>query len=120
MALEGEGSNCFSITRTSRTKSNYQGEKYLLTKKLVGKEIRHARLRKTCINLHNCHVSETRDTKAKLVKIHSFIHSDVKSVEIQPKLYLKTNNKKLETSAMTDNTLMNCKESKSELDQVGG
>ena len=76
--------------------------------------MRHVRLRKTCINLHNCHVSETRNTKAKLVKIHSFIHSfihsDVKSVEIQPKLYLKTNN----------NTLMNCKESKSELDQVGG
>ena len=37
--------------------------------------MRHVRLRKTCINLHNCHVSETRDTKAKLVKIHIHIHS---------------------------------------------
>lgn len=46
-----------------------------------------------------------------------FIHLDVKSLEIQPKLLLKTTTKNC--IIMTHNTFMKCKESKSELDQEG-
>ena len=55
-----------------------------------------ARLRKNLHNKnsHNWHVSETRDTKSKLVKILLFTYPDVKSVEIQPKLFLKATIKK--------------------------
>ena len=54
-----------------------------------------ARLRK--IYIIKIHISDTFlkhvIQKAKLVKILSFAHPDVKSVEIQPKLFLKASTK---------------------------
>ena len=68
-------------------------------------------------NSHNWYASETRDTKAKLVKILLFTYPYVKSVKIQPKLFLKATIKKLYDSATTHNTFMNCKDwSKTDLE----
>ena len=83
-------------------------KKYLFWNKT--KEKRHARLRQNCMKLHNCHHFES------IACENSFIHSDMKLVKIQPKLFVKRD---LQKGKGTHNTVINCKESSSELDQVG-
>ena len=74
------------------------------------KEKLYARLHQNCMKLHNCHDFES------IACENSFIHSDVKLAKIQPKLFVT---KHLQKGKVTHNTVINCKESSSELDHVG-